>query len=96
MHNHYAQTLADCRTNCEAQKDHIISLYDERFYRMWLFHLACCEYFFRLDEGVVYQIQLIKTRDEAPSTRGYISRKEQDYLKKLWQQKNHFGKSPPS
>ena len=95
MHNHYAQTLRDWRTRCEAQKEHIISLYDERFYRMWLFYLTSCEYFFRLDEGVVYQIQLIRTRDETPSTRDYITRKEQSYLKKLWQQKNHFGKSPP-
>ena len=96
MHHHYAYTLRDWRTRCEAKKDHIIALYDERFYRMWLFYLTSCEYFFRLDEGVVYQIQLIKTRDETPSTRGYITRKEQKYLKKLWQQKNHFGKSPPS
>ena len=59
---------------------------------MWQFYLCSCEYFFRLDEGVVYQIQLIKTRDEAPSLRSYIAEKEQVYLKKLWQQNPLFGK----
>ena len=81
-------------TLCGA-KERLIALYDEHFYRMWLFYLVSCEYFFRLDEGVVYQIQLIKTRDKAPSTRDYIAKTEKAYLKKLCQQNSHFGKQPP-
>ena len=96
LHNHYAYTLREWRKRCETHKQKLISLYDERFYRMWLFYLTLCEYFFRLDEGVVYQIQLIKKRDETPSTRTYITKTEQRYLKRLWQQKNHFGKTSPS
>ena len=92
LHNHYAHTLSAWRANCEAHKSEIVKLYDETFYRMWQFYLCSCEYFFRLDEGVVYQIQLIKTRDEAPSLRSYIAEKEQVYLKKLWQQNPLFGK----
>ena len=49
MHNHYAETLRQWRLRCEAQKEALIALYDERFYRMWLFYLVSCEYFFRLD-----------------------------------------------
>ena len=92
LHNHYSETLAAWRKNCEAYQSEIIALYDERFYRMWLFYLCACEYFFRLDEGVVYQIQLIKKRDLTPSLRSYIAEKEQAYVKKLWQQTTHFGK----
>ena len=76
---------------CEAKKETLINLYDEEFYRMWRFYLASCEYFFRLDEGVVYQIQLFKTRDKTPNIRDYIALKEQDYLEILCQT-NHFGK----
>ena len=95
LHMHYASTLRHWRNACEAHKDYLISLYDERFYRMWMFYLTSCEYFFRLDEGVVYQIQLIKKRDKTPTTRQYISEQAQLYSKKLWQQTNHFGKDNP-
>ncbi|MGC6517126.1 MAG: class I SAM-dependent methyltransferase [Candidatus Puniceispirillaceae bacterium] len=95
LHTHYAQTLKHWRERCEANKDKLISLYDERFYRMWLFYLISCEHFFRLDEGVVYQIQLIKKRSVKPSTRDYIKAKEQIYLKKLWQQKPPSGNMSP-
>ncbi|MGC6530088.1 MAG: class I SAM-dependent methyltransferase [Candidatus Puniceispirillaceae bacterium] len=91
LHNHYAQTLRHWRMACEAKKETLINLYDEEFYRMWRFYLASCEYFFRLDEGVVYQIQLFKTRDKTPNIRDYIALKEQDYLEILCQT-NHFGK----
>ena len=94
MHNHYAETLLAWRKKCEAQKDKIIALYDKKFYRMWLFYLVSCEYFFRLDEGVVYQIQLIKKRDKSPSTRDYIAKNEKLYLSRLCQQTSHFGKPP--
>ena len=92
LHNHYAETLKAWRTRCEAHKAQLVAYYDERFYRMWLFYLTACEYYFRLDEGVVYQIQLIKRRDNAPSNRAYIQDKAENYLKKLCQQKSHFGK----
>ena len=94
-HNHYAETLRQWRLRCETHKEHIISTFDERFWRMWLFYLVSCEYFFRLDEGVVYQIQLAKTRDVTPSTRYYIAEKEKRYTKKLWQQNKLFGNPPP-
>ena len=92
LHNHYAETLKAWRTRCEAHKAQLVAYYDERFYRMWLFYLTACEYYFRLDEGVVYQIQLIKRRDNTPSSRAYIKDKAEIYLKKLCQQKSHFGK----
>ena len=95
-HTHYAQTLREWRTRCEQHKQAIITDFDERFWRMWLFYLVSCEYFFRLDEGVVYQIQLAKRRDVKPSTRYYIAAKEKKYAKILWQQNKIFGNQPPS
>lgn len=96
LHNHYAETLRAWRERCEERMSELIALYDARFYRMWLFYLTSCEYYFRLDEGVVYQIQLRKKRDDAPSNRAYITNRAETYLTKLCQQKNHFGKSQPS
>ncbi len=37
---HYAKTLRAWYANCEANRDAIISLFDDRFYRMWNFYLA--------------------------------------------------------
>ena len=58
---------------------------------MWSFYLAGCEYFFRLDEGVVYQIQLSKSRGALPSNRDYISHLETVYLDKLCNKHSHSG-----
>ena len=92
MHIHYAETLRHWRQRFIAKQDEIITLYDETFFRMWCFYLVSCEYFFRLDGGVVYQIQLAKSQGNSPSERSYIKNKEQDYLKKLCQIPTHSGK----
>lgn len=39
-HTHYAQTLRAWRTRCEQHKQAIITDFDERFWRMWLFYLV--------------------------------------------------------
>ena len=92
MHNHYADTLRHWRMRFIEKKAEMIALYDERFFRMWCFYLAGCEYYFRLDEGVVYQIQLSKKRGNSPSNRDYIARFEKLYLDKLCNQHSHSGK----
>ena len=92
MHNHYAETLHHWRMRFIEKKAEMIALYDERFFRMWCFYLAGCEYYFRLDEGVVYQIQLSKTRGNTPSNRDYIAHFEKLYLDKLCNQHSPSGK----
>lgn len=96
MHNHYAETLRHWRDRFCEQKAEMVALYDERFFRMWNFYLAGCEYYFRLDEGVVYQIQLSKNREQKPSNRDYIAQFEQRYLEQLCNHHDHSGKQKHS
>jgi cyclopropane-fatty-acyl-phospholipid synthase len=69
---HYARTLAHWSTRFAATRDVIESLYDERFCRMFEFYLAGAELSFRVQDLMVFQIQLIRQNDAAPLTRDYI------------------------
>lgn len=69
---HYADTLAHWRRRFVSHWEHVKSLYDERFCRMWEFYLAACEAGFRVQELMVFQIQLSKKVDAVPRTRDYI------------------------
>jgi cyclopropane-fatty-acyl-phospholipid synthase len=69
---HYAETLRAWRQRFAAARDKAQALYDERFCRMWEFYLAACEVFFRRQDGMVFQIQLARSRDAVPLTRDYI------------------------
>ena len=91
MHLHYAETLRHWRERFCEKKAEMIALYDEKFFRMWSFYLAGCEYYFHLDEGVVYQIQLSKSRGKTPSNRDYIGHYENLYLDKLCNKHSHSG-----
>ncbi|HEU0133920.1 MAG TPA: cyclopropane-fatty-acyl-phospholipid synthase family protein, partial [Allosphingosinicella sp.] len=72
MRFHYAPTLAEWYARTVMNKDEIISLYDERFYRMWLFYLAGAEAAFRYGGMVNWQVQFVKRRDSIPMTRDYM------------------------
>jgi cyclopropane-fatty-acyl-phospholipid synthase len=69
---HYAETLRHWRKRFMARREEMISLYDERFCRMWEFYLVSCEVGFRYRGMVVYQLQLTKKLDAVPLTRDYI------------------------
>jgi cyclopropane-fatty-acyl-phospholipid synthase len=69
---HYAWTLEHWLKRCQARRDEIIALYDERFWRMWEFYLAGAMMAFRHDDHLVFQIQLARQRDAAPLTRDYL------------------------
>lgn len=73
---HYADTLKDWRERFAARRAQAMSLYDERFCRMWEFYLAGSEASFRLGQNVVFQFQLARRIDAAPVTRDYIVRRE--------------------
>ncbi|WP_419816316.1 class I SAM-dependent methyltransferase [Glacieibacterium sp.] len=76
---HYALTLEDWYRRCVAHKAEIVALYDERFYRMWLFYLAAATAAFRNDGHMNVQVQLTKRRDALPLTRDYMAAAEQRY-----------------
>lgn len=70
---HYAATLKAWREKCEANRDRIRRIYDERFCRMWAFYLTQSELGFRYAGLVVFQLQLAKRQNAAPLTRDYLA-----------------------
>lgn len=69
---HYAETLRHWRRRFLANRPRALTLYDERFCRMWEFYLAGCEVAFRYLRQCVFQIQLAKHQDALPLTRDYM------------------------
>ena len=69
---HYSHTLRHWKENCIQNKDKIIQMFDERFFRMWEFYLTGCEMAFKWGDQVVYQFQLTKNYTSTPVTRDYI------------------------
>ena len=70
---HYAKTLREWYKRCTAQRDAIVALYDERFYRMWTFYLAGATAAFESGGMCNYQIQYVRNRHALPLTRGYMA-----------------------
>jgi len=70
---HYAETLRHWRQRFLAHWDRVEALYDERFCRMWEFYLAASEAGFRVQDLMVFQIQLAKRVDAVPMTRDYMA-----------------------
>jgi cyclopropane-fatty-acyl-phospholipid synthase len=73
---HYAWTLRAWRERFLSRRDEAKRLYDERFCRMWEFYLAVFEVVFRIEDLVVFQLQLTKRNDVLPIRRGYIGAAE--------------------
>ena len=69
---HYAHTLKHWKERFINNKDKVLKMFDEKFFRMFEFYLSSCEMAFKHGDQVVYQLQLIKKLDAAPSTRDYI------------------------
>ncbi len=69
---HYSHTLRHWKENCLKNKEKIIKMFDEKFFRMWEFYLAGCEAAFKWGDQVVYQFQLTKNYTSIPVTRDYI------------------------
>ena len=73
---HYAHTIDHWYDRTVAARDHIVALYDERFFRMWTFYLAGAAQAFRTGGLCNYQIQLTKSRTAVPITRDYMGEAE--------------------
>jgi cyclopropane-fatty-acyl-phospholipid synthase len=69
---HYAETLWIWYQRADAAKADIVRLYDERFWRMWMFYLAAARAAFLNLGHVVFQLQLAKQVDAVPLTRDYL------------------------
>jgi len=69
---HYAHTLTHWYKNVQKNKDKIIKMFDERFYRMWEFYLLASKYSFVNMGNVVFQIQIAKNINNLPLTRNYM------------------------
>ncbi len=79
MRGHYAETLRHWRTNFHANISEIRKVYDERFVRMWDFYLLGCEYFFRTQQGMVFQLQLAHDQMAVPINRQYMCKLEAEF-----------------
>ncbi len=69
---HYAHTLRNWSERFVRNKDKVLKMFDERFYRMFDFYLKACQMSFLHGDQVVYQLQLTKKLNTTPSTRDYI------------------------
>ena len=69
---HYSHTLIHWKERFLGKKDKVLTMFDEKFYRMWEFYLAGCEMAFKWGDQVVYQFQLTKNYSSTPVTRDYI------------------------
>ena len=69
---HYAETLRHWRRRFAANRDAILSLYDERFCRMFEFYLAGAELAFRRSDHMNWQLQLSPSVTAVPLTRDYM------------------------
>jgi cyclopropane-fatty-acyl-phospholipid synthase len=69
---HYAETLKEWNRRFQANRDKAAALYDERFCRMWEFYLQSCEVGFRRMGWMNFQMQLARSLDAVPLSRGYI------------------------
>lgn len=77
---HYALTLREWYRRCVENRQAIVALYDERFYRMWTFYLAGATAAFESGSMCNYQIQYVRHRHALPVTRGYMARREEELL----------------
>ena len=73
---HYAKTLREWYARCMANRDAIVAMYDERFFRMWTFYLSGATAAFENGSMCNYQIQYARSRHALPITRDYIAEAE--------------------
>jgi cyclopropane-fatty-acyl-phospholipid synthase len=73
---HYAWTLKEWRERFLARRHEAVRIYGERFCRMWEFYFSAFEAAFRLEDLVVFQLQLARRNDGLPVRRDYMARNE--------------------
>jgi cyclopropane-fatty-acyl-phospholipid synthase len=76
---HYAYTLREWLKRFTAARAKMVTLYDERFFRMWEFYLAGGIVMFETGAACNYQVQYIRDRNALPITRDYMAEAEERY-----------------
>jgi cyclopropane-fatty-acyl-phospholipid synthase len=76
---HYALTGRHWYRRTVENREAIVAMYDERFYRMWLFYLAGVIVTFEHGGMGNYQIQYVRDRHALPLTRDYLREAEERY-----------------
>ena len=76
---HYAYTLSHWLERAQANRDKIVPMYDERFFRMWEFYLAGGIVGFELGTMCNYQVQYVRERRALPIVRDYMVDTERRY-----------------
>ncbi len=72
MRFHYSHTLEEWYNRTVMHREEITEMYDEQFYRMWLFYLAGAEQSFRHGTLVNWQLVYVKDRAAIPMTRDFM------------------------
>ncbi|WP_108787673.1 class I SAM-dependent methyltransferase [Erythrobacter sp. Alg231-14] len=72
MRFHYSHTLEEWYNRTVMHREEITDMYDDVFYRMWLFYLAGAEQSFRNGGMINWQLQYVKDRAAIPMTREYM------------------------
>ncbi len=72
MRFHYSYTLEEWYKRTVMHREEITQLYDENFYRMWLFYLAGAEQSFRHGTLVNWQLIYVKDREAIPMTGEFV------------------------
>ncbi|PAX07591.1 SAM-dependent methyltransferase [Sphingomonas lenta] len=73
---HYAWTIRHWYARAVAARDRIVAMYDERFWRMWIFYLAGAAAAFEFGGLCNYQLQLARGRRVVPVVRDYVGEAE--------------------
>ena len=76
---HYAYTLREWLRRTIANRDKVVAMYDERFFRMWETYLAGGIVMFESGSGCNYQVQYVRDRHALPITRDYMAEAEERY-----------------
>jgi cyclopropane-fatty-acyl-phospholipid synthase len=74
---HYVYTIREWYDRYRANRDRIVAMYDERFYRLYQFYLAVSLTMFRDAAMGVFQCQYMRRREAAPIVRDYMFADEQ-------------------
>jgi cyclopropane-fatty-acyl-phospholipid synthase len=69
---HYVYTIREWYDRYRGNRDRIVAMYDERFYRLWQFYLAVSLTMFRDAPMAVYQCQYMRRREAMPIQRDYM------------------------
>jgi len=77
---HYATTLRHWFDRFERNRETVLAMYDEKFYRMFEFYLISAEMMFRTGSQEVFHMQISKSRDASPLTRDYITDTQRAYI----------------